>query len=107
MLRNVGNFKSKKKMNWFLDKIDEICWEDIWVGFVLCCLITLVCILFRAATADHPVNYYYLDGSCGVYTIKADVNWSEDISINLERAITLDEAIKKVDELNKSLQAIK
>ena len=80
-------------------------WDDTWISLVLAGLITTVIFTFIALLADHSIRYYYLSGS-GTNTniiIKGDINWADDITLQLDRNISYTEAIEMVEKLNKTL----
>ena len=81
-------------------------WEDTWVSLVFafcifCCVFLAVCF-----SADRTVRSYYLCEQNDALVIVCDIDWAFDseYTIKLDRSVSYTDAIKMVEDLNKTLK---
>lgn len=78
-------------------------WDDVCRTFFLLFVVTVLFIIVKALTFNHVVRSYYLDGYERKPRIMVDIDWTQDNCISLPDTLTFPEAIKMIEDLNKSL----
>jgi len=72
-------------------------------GLGVLVLVGLMVLGAKTTTADRTIRNYYLSNYTGQLRIMMDIDWMEDRGIDLDRNITMEEAIKMVEQLNNTL----
>lgn len=81
----------------------EFKWDDVFYGILALFLIGLATfILFYFFTSPKLLEYS-LDDRQGRFVIVKQIDWAEDSVIELDRSTTVQEAIRAVDSLNRTL----
>lgn len=78
-------------------------WDDVCRTVFLFFVVIVLFIVVKALTFNHVVRSYYLNGSEHKPQIMGDVDWAEDRIIDLPDTVSFPEAIKMIEDLNKSL----
>jgi len=81
----------------------HIDWDNIAATFFWVIVSVIFIVGIKAITFNHVVRSYYLNSTERRPIIKADINWAEDRIISLPDSISFPEAIKMIEDLNKSL----
>lgn len=81
-------------------------WEDTWMSLCFIVVGEIGVLILMALFSDHNVRYYYLSGNTAnsIPAIRGDINWGDDITLQLDRDISYTEAIEMVEKLNKTLK---
>ncbi len=78
---------------------------NIGLGVLLTFGASMLAILIISISSKHDVEYYYLSTNIdGKLSIKANIDWSGDKDLKLDRAVSYSEAIDMVERLNKTLK---
>lgn len=82
----------------------ELTWENaflflLWVG---CSSLLILFISF--ALANKSTLKYSLSNSAGKLSITKEIDWSADEEIILDRTVSYEQAIKMVEDLNKTIK---
>lgn len=91
----------KRKGDWEF----EFEWKDVWELLAVLTAAAFAVFLLMFLFSHKVVEGYSLDQKSGngVLYIEKHVDWAVDGSVELERSITVQQALKIVDSLNASL----
>lgn len=82
--------------------------ERMWTRFFMLIVIGVLLFAGRAIGDDHEVEQYTLDSYSRdgyiVHRIRVHIAWTSDDYVNLPMDMTMEEMIKHVNELNKTLE---
>jgi len=79
-------------------------WEDTTASVFILIVLLTVSILTTAIIADHRVTHYSLSGTYeGSLLIIANRNWCPNEEIKLGKAMSYEDAVKMLNDLNTNL----
>lgn len=82
-------------------------WEDTWFSLIWAFVATAVVLFFVMIFSVEKVVQYSLSENNGHFSIEKHVDWRANDYIQLDRSVTLEEAVREIDSLNKTINYVK